>query len=197
MVTMDQVKELRDITGVSVMQCKKALEEAEGDKDKAIEILKRKSKDIAGKKGDRTLGAGTIQSYIHLGGAVGSMVLLSSETDFVSKNEEFKKLAYDIAMHIAAANPEFVSREEVSEDVINDLKKVFEEEAIASGKTDPAVKEKVVLGKLNTYFAERALLEQPFVKNSDVTIGALVDEAVQKFGERIEITRFARFSSTV
>jgi len=195
MVTMDQVKELRDMTGVSVMQCKKALEEAQGDKDKAIEILKRKSKDIAGKKGDRTLGSGTIQSYIHLGGAVGSMVLLSSETDFVSKNEEFKKLAYDIAMHIAAANPEFVSREEVSEETVNDLKKVFEEEAKASGKTDPAVKEKVVLGKLNTYFAERALLEQPFVKNGDVTVGALVDEAVQKFGERIEISRFARFSS--
>ncbi len=197
MVTMDQVKELRDMTGVSVMQCKKALEEAQGDKEKAIEILKRKSKDIAGKKGDRTLGAGTIQSYIHLGGAVGSMVLLSSETDFVSKNEEFKKLAYDIAMHIAAANPEFVSREEVSEETINDLKKVFEEEAVASGKTDPAVKEKVVSGKLNTYFAERALLEQPFVKNGDVTVGALVDEAVQKFGERIEVTRFARFSSSV
>lgn len=194
---MDQVKELRDMTGVSVMQCKKALEEAQGDKEKAIEILKRKSKDIAGKKGDRTLGAGTIQSYIHLGGAVGSMVLLSSETDFVSKNEEFKKLAYDIAMHIAAANPEFVSREEVSEETINDLKKVFEEEAVASGKTDPAVKEKVVSGKLNTYFAERALLEQPFVKNGDVTVGALVDEAVQKFGERIEVTRFARFSSSV
>lgn len=192
---MDQVKELRDMTGVSVMQCKKALEEAQGDKEKAIEILKRKSKDIAGKKGDRTLGSGTIQSYIHLGGAVGSMVLLSSETDFVSKNEEFKKLAYDIAMHIAAANPEFVSREEVSEETVNDLKKVFEEEALASGKTDPVVKEKVVLGKLNTYFAERALLEQPFVKNGDVTVGALVDEAIQKFGERIEISRFARFSS--
>lgn len=192
---MDQVKELRDMTGVSVMQCKKALEEAQGDKDKAIEILKRKSKDIAGKKGDRTLGSGTIQSYIHLGGAVGSMVLLSSETDFVSKNEEFKKLAYDIAMHIAAANPEFVSRDEVSEETVNDLKKVFEEEAEASGKTDPVVKEKVVLGKLNTYFAERALLEQPFVKNGDVTVGALVDEAIQKFGERIEISRFARFSS--
>ncbi|TSC55207.1 MAG: elongation factor T [Parcubacteria group bacterium LiPW_30] len=192
---MDQVKELRDMTGVSVMQCKKALEEAQGDKDKAIEILKRKSKDIAGKKGDRTLGSGTIQSYIHLGGAVGSMVLLSSETDFVSKNEEFKKLAYDIAMHIAAANPEFVSRDEVSEETVNDLKKVFEEEAEASGKTDPAIKEKVVLGKLNTYFAERALLEQPFVKNGDVTVGALVDEAIQKFGERIEISRFARFSS--
>lgn len=192
---MDQVKELRDMTGVSVMQCKKALEEAQGDKDKAIEILKRKSKDIAGKKGDRTLGSGTIQSYIHLGGAVGSMVLLSSETDFVSKNEEFKKLAYDIAMHIAAANPEFVSRDDVSEETVNDLKKVFEEEAEASGKTDPAIKEKVVLGKLNTYFAERALLEQPFVKNGDVTVGALVDEAIQKFGERIEISRFARFSS--
>ncbi len=192
---MDQVKELRDMTGVSVMQCKKALEEAQGDKDKAIEILKRKSKDIAGKKGDRTLGSGTIQSYIHLGGAVGSMVLLSSETDFVSKNEEFKKLAYDIAMHIAAANPEFVSRDEVSEETVNDLKKVFEEEAEASGKTDPAIKEKVVLGKLNTYFAERALLEQPFVNNGEVTVGALVDEAIQKFGERIEISRFARFSS--
>lgn len=195
MVTMDQVKELRDMTGVSVMQCKKALEEAGGDKEKAIEILKRKSKDIAGKKGDRTLGSGTVQSYIHLGGSVGSMVELSSETDFVSKNEEFKKLAYDIAMHVAAANPEFIRREDVSEEVTEDLKKVFTEEAEAAGKNDPAVKEKVVLGKLNTYFAERALLEQPFVKNGDVTVGALVDEAVQKFGERIEIARFARFST--
>jgi elongation factor Ts len=195
MVTMDQVKELRDMTGVSVMQCKKALEEAGGDKEKAIEILKRKSKDIAGKKGDRTLGSGTVQAYIHLGGSVGAMVELSSETDFVSKNEEFKKLAYDIAMHVAAANPEFLRREDVSPEDIEELKKVFAEEAKAAGKSDPVVAEKVVAGKLNTYFAERALLEQPYVKNGETTVEGLVDEAVQKFGERIEIARFARFSS--
>ncbi|MFQ5661790.1 MAG: elongation factor Ts [Candidatus Paceibacteria bacterium] len=147
-ITTDQVKELRQRTGISVIECKKALDEAGGDTEKAIEILQKASGIIAGKKASRTLGAGAIQSYIHNSGDVGSMVVLSSETDFVAKNEEFVKLAYDIAMHIAASQPENTGE----------------------------------------------LLEQEYIKDPAKTIKDLVESATQKFGEKIEVTDFARFS---
>jgi elongation factor Ts len=147
-ITTEQVKELRQRTGISVIECKKALDEAGGDTDKAIEILQNKSGIVAGKKANRTLGAGAIQSYIHNSGDVGSMVALSSETDFVAKNEEFIKLAYDVAMHIVASDPE---------------------------DTD-------------------TLLEQEYIKDSSRTIKDLIESATQKFGEKIEVTDFARFS---
>lgn len=146
---MDQVKELRDKTGISVMQCRKALEQAEGDMAKAIELLKEKSADIASKKGDRELGAGAVGSYVHSSGTTGAMVLLMSETDFVSKNKEFTDLARDIAMQVVAAIPE---------------------------DTD-------------------ALLAQPFIKNPDQTVADLITSAIQKFGEKIVIAKFARFST--
>jgi len=193
MITTEQIKELRDQTGVSVMQCKKALEEAEGDKEKAIILLRKKSSDIASKKADRTLGAGTIATYIHAGGTVGAMVELACETDFVSNNEEFKKLAYDIAMHIAAANPEFLRVEDITEDDKSRVREVFAKEVEESDK--PAdMKEKILQGKLDAYFGEKMLLGQTFIKNPDVTIGVLVEQAIQKFGEKTEITRFVRFA---
>lgn len=148
MITTDQIKELRDATGVSVMQCKKALEEAGGDVKKALLILKKNSADIAAKKGDRDLGSGTVAAYIHNTGTVGAIVVLSCETDFVSKNEEFKSLAYDIAMQVVAANPE--------------NKEMF--------------------------------LKQPFIKDESLTVKNLIEKFVQKFGERIEVTEFSRFS---
>ncbi|MDO8579517.1 MAG: elongation factor Ts [bacterium] len=147
MVNTDTIKELRDSTGVSVMQCKFALEEALGDKEKALIILKKKGIEAALKKSDRNLNAGIIASYIHSTGTIGAMVELACETDFVSKNSEFKQLAYDIAMHIAASNPE----------------------------------------------SENVLLDQPFIKNPEITVGALVNNAIQKFGEKTEIVRFIRY----
>lgn len=191
MVTTDLIKELRDATGVSVMQCKKALEEAGGDKDKALVILKKKGAEAAAKKGDRTLGAGVVQAYVHNTGTVGVMVELACETDFVSKTPEFKQLAYDIAMHIAASKPEFLKKEDITDADKKLAESVFEKEV--EGK--PAeMKAKILEGKLAAYFAERVLLEQPFIKNPDLTVGALISEAVQRFGEKTELVRFARYS---
>lgn len=185
-----RVKELRDRTGISIMQCRKALEEAQGDMDKAIIILQKQSKGIATKKAGRTLGAGVVASYIHGLGGVGTLVELLCETDFVAKNAEFKALAYDIAMHVAAASPEYLKREDISEESRKKVAEVFAEEV----KDKPEnMKEKILEGKIDSYFSERILLDQPFVKDQNVTIGALIESAVQRFGERIEIGRFARF----
>ena len=192
-ITTDTIKKLRDQTGISVMQCKKALEESGGDMDKALVILKKKSAAIASKKSDRELGAGTISAYIHAGGNVGAMVELSCETDFVSKNEDFKKLAHDIAMHIAATNPEFLSQDDISEEDKKKASEVFTKEIEESGKPED-IKQKMLEGKLSAYFNEMTLLEQKFIKNPDVTIKGLLEEATQKFGERTEITNFTRFA---
>ncbi len=189
-ITTDQVKELRDKTGISVMQCRKALEEAEGDMDKAQIILKKKGAEIANKKSDRNLGAGTIAAYIHSNGNVGAMIELASETDFVSKNPEFKTLAYEIAMHITALKPEFLNKAEISEENRNKATEVFQKELEGKPKE---MHEKIMEGKLNAYFADRILLEQPFIKNGEQTIGQLIEGAIQKFGEKIEVARFARF----
>ncbi len=192
MVTTDLIKELRDTTGVSVMQCKKALEEAGGDKEKALVILKKKGAEAAAKKGDRTLAAGVIQAYVHSTGMVGTMVELACETDFVAKNPEFKQLAYDIAMHIAASKPEFLRREDITEADRKTAESVFAAEV--EGKPE-AMKAKILEGKLAAYFGERVLLEQPFIKNPELTIAGLVSSAVQKFGEKTEIVRFTRFAA--
>lgn len=192
-ITTDTIKKLRDQTGISVMQCKKALEESGGDMDKALVILKKKSAAIASKKSDRELGAGTISAYIHAGGNVGAMVELSCETDFVSKNEDFKKLAHDIAMHVAAANPEFLSQNDISEEDKKKASEVFTKEIEESGKPED-IKQKMLEGKLSAYFNEMTLLEQKFIKNPDITIKGLLEEATQKFGERTEITNFIRFA---
>lgn len=190
MITTEQIKELRDKTGVSVMQCRKALEEAKGDVEKAIILLRKKSGEIAAKKSDRTFGAGTIASYIHSNGSVGAMVELVSETDFVSGNQEFKAIAYDIAMHIAASRPEFVRKEEITDADRKKVQEVFMDEV----KDKPEnMKAKIVEGKLAAYFAEKTLLDQPFIKNPDITIQGLIEGAVHKFGEKIEVARFVRY----
>jgi elongation factor Ts len=190
MITTEQIKALRDQTGVSVMQCKKALEEAGGDEAKALVILRKKSGELAAKKGDRTFSAGTIQAYVHANGNVASMVELNCETDFVSNNDAFKTLARDIAMHVAATNPKFLSRADITENDKKVAREVFEGEV--KGKPE-AVRNQILEGKLNAYFAEMVLLDQPYIRNPEVTIQALLDAAVQKFGEKTAIARFVCF----
>lgn len=192
MITTEQVKELRDKTGLSIMQCKKALEEAGGDIEKAIVILRKASGGVASKKSDRTLGAGVVASYIHSGGSVGAIVELSCETDFVAKNEEFKAIAYDIAMQVAATDPQFLKMEDITPESKKSAMEVFSAEV--EGKPED-MKEKILEGKLNSYFGERTLLEQDFIKNPELKVKDLVTGAVQKFGERIEVRRFVRFST--
>lgn len=191
MVTTEQIKELRDMTGVSIMQCKKALEEAGGDMEKAIVVLRKKGGEAANKKADRSLGAGIVQAYIHSNGTVASLVELTCETDFVSGNPEFKTLAYDIAMHVAASNPEFLSRSEIKEQDKKTAEEVFAKEV--EGKPEN-MKAKILEGKLDAYFKDRVLLEQMYIKNPEITIANLVETAVQKFGEKVQISRFVRFS---
>ncbi|MEK7180640.1 MAG: elongation factor Ts [Patescibacteria group bacterium] len=191
MITTDQIKQLRNITGVSVMECKKALEEAQGDLDKAIIILRKKSKAVADKKADRTLASGVVASYIHNTGTVGAMVILSCETDFVARNEEFKKLAYEIAMHVAALSPEYLKKGDIPESARDKALEVFKAEVLDKPKE---IQEKILEGKLDVYFNEKVLLSQPFIKDPTLTIQNLVEAAVQKFGEKTELTRFVRFS---
>ena len=197
-ITTDIIKQLRDKTGVSIMQCKKALEDAGGDMEKAVMVLLKKSADIAEKKQGRTLGAGIIESYIHATQKVGTMVELLCETDFVAKGEEFKKLARDIAMQVSATNPQFLKREDIDEHSAELAKEMLEKEVENSdgkgaGKSGD-IKAKILSGKLNAYWGERVLLEQVFIKNPDLTIRQLIESAIQKFGEKIELSRFVRYS---
>lgn len=189
-ISLDQVKELRDKTGISIMQCKKALEDAGGDEEKALILLRKKGAEISAKKSDRTLGAGIIASYIHSNSLIGSMIELSCETDFVANNPEFRQLANDIAMQISATNPEFRTMNDIAESDKAKATEIFAEEVI--GKPEE-LKEKILQGKLDAYFKERVLVDQAFIKNQDVTIAQLIEGYVQKFGERIEISRFVRF----
>lgn len=190
-ISSAQLKELRDKTGISVMQCKKALEEAEGDMDKAIIILKKKRSDAADKKSDREIAAGAVGSYIHNTNEVAAMVLLGCETDFVSKNPEFVELAREIAMHAAATNPVFIKRDDVDDKAMSAAKDLFEKE-VADKPED--MREKILEGKLSSYFKDQILMEQPFIKNPDTTIGEMITGAVQKFGENVQIVNFSRLS---
>lgn len=191
-VTTETIKELRDMTGLSVMECKKALEETDGDKEKALVVLRKKSSAAAEKKADRSLGAGVVQAYIHGSKDVGAMVKLHCETDFVAKNEEFIALAYDIAMHAAATNPSFVSRDDVKEEDVATAREVFEKEA--AGKPEDK-RAQIVEGKLNSYMKEKVLLEQEFIKDTSVTLQGLIEQATQKFGERVVLSECVRFST--
>lgn len=190
-ITSAQIKELRDATGISVMQCKKALEEAGGDMDKALILLKKKRSEAAEKKSDREIGAGVVGSYLHNTNEVAALVVLGCETDFVAKNEEFIALANDIAMHAAAMSPTFITREEVSEEVVSKAKEVFAAEV----SDKPAeMQEKILDGKLSAYFKDQILLEQAFVKNPDITIAGMLQEAIQKFGENVSLVEMKRVS---
>jgi len=175
------------------MQCKKALEGAMGDMDKARMALRKQSGEIAAKKGSRTLGAGVIAAYIHGNGSVGTLLELACETDFVAKNEEFKKLAYEIAMHVAAMNPKYNRLDDVTDEDRAKAMAFFKDEVAKLDKPAP-IKAKILEGKLDTYFKEQTLTEQPYVKDPDMTVGDLVSSAIQKFGEKTEVVRFVRFA---
>jgi len=190
-ITSAQLKELRNKTGISVMQCKKALEEAAGDMDKAVIILKKKRSEAAEKKADRELSAGAVGVYVHNTNEVAATVLLACETDFVAKNEEFIALARDIALHVAAINPTYISKSELPADAIEKAKEVFAPEL--EGKPED-MREKIMQGKLDAYFKEQILLEQDFVKNPEMTIGDMVTGAVQKFGENVSVAQISRIS---
>lgn len=196
-ITTDIVKQLRDKTGVSVMQCKKALEESSGDMEKAMMVLSKKSAEIAIKKQDRTLGSGVIGAYLHNTNKVGTIVELLCESDFVANLDEFKALARDIAMHISATNPQFLKREDIDEHSKKMAEDMFASEVegqSAQASKPEDMKAKILEGKLSAYWQERVLLDQPFIKNPDLTIRNLIESAIQKFGEKIELSRFSRYS---
>ena len=190
-ITAAQVKELREITSAGIMDCKKTLVETDGNIDKAIELLKERGIAKAAKKADRVASEGLVEAYIH-NGKYGALVEVNSETDFVSKNEEFKNFVKDIAMHIAAVGPKYVKREEVPESVVNAEKEILKTQALSEGKPE-AVAERIVEGRLNKFYSEICLLDQPFVKDSDKTVGEILTELIAKIGENIVIRRFSRF----
>lgn len=191
MASTDDVKKLRDMTGISVMQCKAALEEASDDFDKALMILRKKGSAIAAKKSDRELGAGAVAAYVHGNREIVASVILRSETDFVAKNEEFTALAYDIAMHIAATNPLYVSRDDIQPEKLEEIKGLFKNDV--ADKPDD-LKEQILAGKVDAYLKGIVLLEQPFIKDQEKTVKGLTEEATQKFGERVEVGTFSRLS---
>jgi elongation factor Ts len=190
-VTAELVKELRDRTNAGIMDCKKVLVETDGNMDKAIELLRERGIAKAAKKAGRIASEGLVEAYIH-NGKYGALVEVNSETDFVSNNEEFKTFVKDIAMHIAAVGPKYVRREEVPEAVVNAEKETLKAQALNEGKP-AAVVEKMVEGRINKFFSEICLLDQPFVKDPDVTVGELLTTLIAKIGENIVIRRFARF----
>ena len=191
-VTAQMVKQLRERTGAPMMDCKAALGESQGDVEKAIDVLRKKGLSQAAKKSGRVTAEGAVGSYIHAGGKIGVLVEVNCETDFVARTEGFQELLRDIAMHIAAADPKFVGREEVTPEVLEREREIFRDQALASGKPANIV-DKIVDGKLEKYYSEHVLLEQPFVKDPDKTISQLVAERVGKIGENIKVRRFARF----
>ncbi|MEX0326819.1 MAG: translation elongation factor Ts [Puniceicoccaceae bacterium] len=190
-ISAKMVAELRAKTGAGLMDCKKALTEANGSEEQAIDILRKKGIASASKKADRSASDGLVEAYIHLGGKVGVLVELNCETDFVAKTDDFKALVRDIAMHIAATNPICVSREDIPADILE------KEKEIAASQIDPKkpanIIEKIVSGKLEKFYQENALMEQPFVKNTDQTIAEMLKEQIAKMGENMVIRRFARF----
>jgi elongation factor Ts len=191
-ITAQMVKELRERTGAGMMDCKGALTETQGNMENAVDFLRKKGLSAAAKKAGRVTAEGAVSSYIHAGGKIGVLVEVNCETDFVARTDGFLELVRDIAMHIAAAEPRCVRREEVTTEDIEREKAIFRDQALASGKP-PAVVEKIISGKIEKYYSEYVLLEQPFVKNPDQTVTQLIAEAVAKIGENIQVRRFARF----
>jgi len=191
-VDASAVKELRERTGAGVMDCKKALIEAQGDLGKAIEVLRKRGAVAAAKKSGRAAREGMIGSYVHFGGKIGVLVELNCETDFVANTPEFKELAKDLAMQVASANPLYVAREHVPEDVLAREREIYLELAAREGKPQKVL-DRVVEGKLKKFFSQVCLLEQPFVKQDDITVQERVQRTAATLGENIVVRRFARF----
>lgn len=191
-ITSERVKLLREKTGAGMMDCKKALAETGGDMEKAIDYLRKKGAATAEKRADRVTNQGVVEAYIHAGGRIGAMVELNCETDFVAKTDDFKATAKDIAMQIAAMNPLYTSREQVSQDVVEHEMEIYRTQARNEKKPDQVV-ERIASGKLEKYYQEVCLLEQTFIKDSGKTIKDLILEITSKTGEKITIRRFKRF----
>lgn len=191
-ITAAMVKDLRERTGAGMMDCKKALVDANGDAEKAIELLRERGLSKAAKKAGRIASEGIVDAYIHGGGRIGVLVEVNIETDFAAKNEEFRAFVKDIAMQVAAMNPLYVRREDVPEDVIEREKEILKTQAINEGKPEH-IAEKMVTGRIEKYFNDVCLLEQPFIKDNDKTVEEVLKEKIAAIGENISIRRFARF----
>ena len=191
-ISASLVKELREKTGVGVMDCKKALKESKADIDQAIDYLRKKGIATAKKRGGRVTSEGQVRSYIHAGAKIGVLVEVNCETDFTGKTEDFSNFTMNIAMHIAATNPVSIDREGISSDILNKEREIYATQAKDSGKPEKII-EKIVEGKLKKFYSEVCLLEQAYVKNPDITIQDLLNEMMAKTGENIVIRRFVRF----
>lgn len=192
MVTLEQIKTLREMTNSGMMDCKQALEETGGNMEKALEVLKRKGKIVAQKKGGRETGEGVCASYVHANKKLAALVELRCETDFVARAEEFGALAHDLALHVTASDPRYLSPDDIPAEDLEKERRILGEAFADSGKP-PAIIAKIVEGKLNTLFAELTLLRQPFVKEPQKTVEDLLQEHVARFGENITVGRFVRF----
>jgi elongation factor Ts len=190
-ISAEQVKELREKTGVGFMECKSALQEANGDTEEAITILRKRGLASAAKKSGRETKDGLIGSYVH-NGKIGVMVEVNCESDFVARNTDFQALVKDVAMHIAASDPRFLRKEDVTEDVLASEREIYKEQARATGKPENVL-DKIVEGRMSKYFSESCLLEQPFVKDPAITVRDHIAAYIQKIGENIQIRRFVRF----
>jgi elongation factor Ts len=191
-INAGQVKELRDKTGAPMMDCKQALTEANGDMEKAVVVLRKKGVSVAAKKATRVTSEGSVASYIHAGGKIGVLVEVNCESDFVARTDDFKELTHDIAMHIAASDPRYVRKEDVTEADFKREKDIALSQAIAAGK--PAkIAEQIVNGKMEKFYEEVCLMEQPFIKDQTISISQLIASKVGKLGENIAVRRFARF----
>jgi elongation factor Ts len=191
-IPVSAVKELRERTGAGMMDCKRALIETNGDLEKAIEYLREKGLSSAAKKAGRIAAEGIVDSYIHMGGRIGVLMEVNCETDFAAKGDQFKELVKDLTMQVAAARPEYVRREEVPADVVEKEKAIYTAQAVNEGKPQ-AIAEKITVGRLEKFYKEVCLMEQPFIKDTDKTVEQVVKEAISKIGENISVRRFVRY----
>jgi elongation factor Ts len=191
-IKAEMVKQLREKTGAGMMDCKNALLEVNGDMDKALEFLRKKGLATAQKRAGRAMTEGTIQSYIHMTGKLGVLVEVNCETDFVAKNEDFQEFAKNIAMHIAASNPLGIKPEDIPEEIVENEKDIFRAQALDMGKPENIL-DKIVEGKLKKFYQENCLLNQPFVRDPDISVADLMNELIAKIGENITIKRFVRY----
>jgi len=191
-ISAAQVKDLRERTGAPMMDCKQALTEAKGDMEQAIVILRKRGASVAQKKATRVTSEGSVASYIHAGGKIGVLVEVNCESDFVARTEDFKELIHDVAMHIAASDPKYIRKEDVTPEAFAKEKEIYLAQAMASGK--PAnIAEKMVTGKMEKFYEEVCLYEQPFIKDQTISIAQLISTKIGKLGENISVRRFARF----
>ena len=191
-ITAASVQALRKTTGAGMMECKKALVEANGDPEKATDILRKSGAMKAAKRQDRETREGLVWSYIHMGGKIGVLVEINCETDFVARTNEFQQLAKDIAMHIAASSPDFIKREEVPAELLEREKSIYRDQAAQTGKPENVL-DRIVEGRLEKFYQEVCILDQPFIKNPDISVQQLIQEVAGKVGENVQLRRFARF----